>query len=198
MVLHRIALPFINAVFITACLLYLMFSLINVGEPELLAKAKVLKMNWVRVPDDKPPVTMNPKPKPNAEVELPPEVMQDKTVVEIDIQGEMNWVEPSFEFGGDGSVYVGDSQLVLALGYPPAYPQSLANRGVEGYVVVGFSVSASGQVYDPFIIESEPARIFDRSALTAIAKFKYKARVVNDKPVSTGGQRYLFRYELDR
>jgi len=174
-----------------------MFSLVNVEEPTLLTKSKMLKMNWVRLPDEEPPVTEQAKPEPPVKVDMPPEIPKEDITADIQPSGDTVWIEPRFERGTGALHKIADSQLVLALGYPPSYPQNQANRGVEGYVVVGFSVSASGQVYDSFIIESEPKGVFDRSALQAIAKFKYKARVVNDKPVSTDGQRYLFRYELN-
>ena len=84
------------------------------------------------------------------------------------------------------------------MGFPPEYPNVALRRGVEGYAIVGFSVSPAGEVVDPYIIESEPGTFFDRSALKAIKRFRYKAQLVNGKPVTTDGQRYMFRFELDK
>ena len=55
-----------------------------------------------------------------------------------------------------------------------------------------------GDVFDPFVIESEPKGVFDKAALEAIAKFKYKPRYEDDRAVSTAGQRYIFKFELDK
>ena len=57
--------------------------------------------------------------------------------------------------------------------------------------------NALGQVVDAFIIEAEPKGAFEKSALKAIAKFKYKPRYVEEKPVSTQGQSYIFRYTIE-
>jgi protein TonB len=94
----------------------------------------------------------------------------------------------------DGLPATANNQFILA----PAYPNTAINRGFDGYVIVGFRGSASGSVFDAFIIESEPSSIFDRSAMKAISKFKYKAKMVDGKPAAIAGQVYLFRYELDK
>jgi len=96
-----------------------------------------------------------------------------------------------------GSAIPIDNQLTIAIGFPPEYPSSALARGIEGYAIVGFSVSAVGSVVDPYILESEPNTIFDRASLKAISKFKYRARKVNDRPVSTDGQRYMFTFKLE-
>ncbi len=88
-------------------------------------------------------------------------------------------------------------ERVIAIAFPPEYPGLALRRGIQGYAVVGFSVSAAGSVVDPTILESEPNGVFDRASIKAISKFKYKARMVNGRPVSTNGQRYMFTYKLD-
>jgi protein TonB len=82
--------------------------------------------------------------------------------------------------------------------FPPEYPARALSDGIEGYAIVGFSVSAAGSVTDPTILESEPSSVFDRSSLKAISKFKYKVRKVNGRAVITDGQRYMFTFKLDQ
>ena len=90
-----------------------------------------------------------------------------------------------------------DNQLTLLMGYPPVYPNRALMSNIEGFVVVGFSVSQAGEVFDAYILESEPKGVFDRSSLQAIGKFRYRSQVVNGKPIATDGQRYMFTYEID-
>jgi protein TonB len=122
-----------------------------------------------------------------------------KTVEIFDI-GEIDtdfgdYFQPTAAVGGP--VLTIDNQLVIAIGFPPEYPNRALMRGIEGYAIVGFSVSAVGSVVAPYIVESEPNTVFDRSSLKAISKFKYKARMVNGRAVSTDGQRYMFTFKLD-
>ena len=195
--LNRLALPAINAFFITSALLYLMYSLIYIEEPRLQTKKGFSNLNWAQVPEDTPPKQLIAKPVKPVEPEVVPDLPKDKPIV---IAGPIKG-EPFAEYKAGGTrsqlPALSDSQLVLIFSSPPSYPATAASRGTQGYVVVGFSVDEAGGVFDPYILESEPTKVFDRAALRAILKFKYKARMVNGKNVSTDGQRYLFTYKLD-
>jgi protein TonB len=60
----------------------------------------------------------------------------------------------------------------------PMYPREAAIAGVEGWVQVEFTITEVGTVKDPRVINAEPARIFNREAIRAILKWKFKPRVV--------------------
>jgi protein TonB len=55
--------------------------------------------------------------------------------------------------------------------------------GKEGWVKVAFTITARGTVTDAVVVESKPRRLFNRSALTAIRKWRFKPQVVDGKPV---------------
>jgi len=93
------------------------------------------------------------KPK---EVELPPALPKVAKLTNDDPVGPTIW--PSYNppvVKGGGNLPI-DNQLVIAIGFPPEYPNGALTRGIEGYAVVGFSVSAAGSVFDSYILESEP------------------------------------------
>ena len=48
---------------------------------------------------------------------------------------------------------------------PASYPRKALRLAKEGYVIVEFDVSADGDVIDPFVLEGEPAGLFDRAAM---------------------------------
>jgi len=197
MVLHRVALPFINSLFITAVLFGFMYSLIYMEEPELLSSTTLPAIKISNIPDEVPldPIVGRiQKPK---EVELPPELPKAAKLTHDRAVAPTIWpVYSPPVVKGRGNLPI-DNQLVIAIGFPPEYPNRALTRGIEGYAVVGFSVSAAGSVFDPYILESEPKGVFDRASLKAIAKFKYRARKVNGRPVSTDGQRYMFTFKLE-
>ena len=70
----------------------------------------------------------------------------------------------------------------------PMYPRDAAMKGIEGWVKVEFTITAIGTVKDPRVIASDPPRIFNREALRAILKWKFKPRVVDgvavDRPAT--------------
>lgn len=196
-VLHRIALPSINAIFVTIGLLYAMFLLVNIVEPELAAAERFTPVEFVYVPEETNVRIKIVKPEPPKDIEIAPEVVVDSPIIERDVNINTQWTTNDVVAREITLNSINDSQLVLAIGFPPEYPQSAVTKGIEGYAVVGFSVDTSGAVYDAYIIESEPGNTFDRSALKAIMKFRYKAGMVNGKPIKTKGQRYMFSYKMD-
>ena len=50
---------------------------------------------------------------------------------------------------------------------------------------------------DPVVIDAKPPGIFDRAAIQAALKFKYKPKVVNGEPVEVAGVRNLIKFELE-
>ncbi len=79
----------------------------------------------------------------------------------------------------------------------PTYPERALLRGIEGHVLMEFTVTENGSVTNQNVLESEPLGIFDRVALEASSKFKYRPRIVDGSPVETEGVRYKFTFELE-
>ena len=80
----------------------------------------------------------------------------------------------------------------------PQYPRRALKKGIEGYVVLEFTVTTLGTVIDPLVIESKPKNIFDRAAINAAKKFKYKPKVVEGKAQQVTGVRNIIRFEMDK
>ncbi|RMF11621.1 MAG: energy transducer TonB, partial [Alphaproteobacteria bacterium] len=74
----------------------------------------------------------------------------------------------------------------------PQYPRRAAERGIEGYVVVELTVTELGTVKDVHVIEADPPGYFERAAIRAAQKFKYKPKVVNGQPIEVQGVKYIF------
>jgi protein TonB len=66
---------------------------------------------------------------------------------------------------------------------PAEYPTKAAAQGIEGYVIVRFTVTETGAVIDPEVLRSEPPRIFDRSAMRAVSGWKYQPKMQDGKAV---------------
>ena len=79
----------------------------------------------------------------------------------------------------------------------PVYPMTARNRGIEGYCLVEYTVTAAGTTRDAVVVEAEPSGIFDRVSIDAALKFKYRPRVVNGEPIEVRGVRNLFRYQWE-
>lgn len=84
---------------------------------------------------------------------------------------------------------------------PPRYPSVAMRRGVEGYAIVEFTITKSGSVRDPHIVGAfdsagKPTKLFDRAALNAALKFKYKPLIQNGKAAEQRGVRNKISFKL--
>jgi len=108
---------------------------------------------------------------------------------------------PDFDLALTGGPHLGgvasDSEIVPLVRVLPQYPPRAASQGIEGWVIVEFTISAAGTVKDPVIIESSPSSIFNRSMLRAIRKWKYKPKIVDGVPVERTGVRVRQNFLLE-
>jgi protein TonB len=87
---------------------------------------------------------------------------------------------PIFKKPGD-MMTDGDATPIVQV--PPQYPLIAARQGIEGWVKLSFSIDKTGSVTNVQILESSPARMFDRAAKKALKKWRYKAKFVDGAPV---------------
>ena len=81
----------------------------------------------------------------------------------------------------------------------PVYPRVAADEGIEGWVQVKFTVAADGSVPENSIsvVDAEPADVFNRSAMNAAAKFRFRPRMSGGEAVDVPNVQYVFRYKLE-
>ena len=84
-----------------------------------------------------------------------------------------------------------------ASGEMEQFVRSAIDRGIEGYVIVEFTVTKTGAVKDPVVVEYHPSTIFNKAALAAALKFKYKPRIVNGEPIEVRGVLNKINFELE-
>ncbi len=89
--------------------------------------------------------------------------------------------------GGDG-MFIGnfgtvdktaEGEAIPIVRIQPVYPRDAQMKGQSGWVKVEFTITPDGSVRDPRVLDAEPARVFNREALRAILKWKFKPRVVD-------------------
>lgn len=89
---------------------------------------------------------------------------------------------------GTGTISTDVTPLVRI---PPRYPMRAANRRIEGWVKVEFTITKAGEVTDAVVIESHPSDIFNREALAAVKRWKFKPKVVDGKTYEQRAQQTL-------
>ncbi len=91
----------------------------------------------------------------------------------------------------------GNSGVVVLSRPKPTYPSKAMRSGKEGWVKVSFTITEQGTVKNPKVVAAKPRRIFDRSALQAIRKWRFKPKTVAGKPVRTKATQ-LIEFNLAR
>jgi len=56
----------------------------------------------------------------------------------------------------------------------PAYPFGALSRGVEGSVLLEYTVDERGRVVSPRVLEATPPGVFERAALRALSRWRYE------------------------
>ena len=89
-----------------------------------------------------------------------------------------------------------DGPLIAIVRVSPTYPGPAQAQGLEGWVDVRFDVMTNGQVVNIDVIGSSH-RVFEKPAIRAAQKFRFRAPVVNGVPQVAHDVDYRFRFEID-
>lgn len=80
----------------------------------------------------------------------------------------------------------------------PHYPIEASQNGKEGYVVVGFDITAEGTVSNVRVLDANPKRVFDKAALSAVQNWKYKPKFDAGKAVPQLNQQVQLDFKLEQ
>ena len=75
----------------------------------------------------------------------------------------------------------------------PIYPERALRRGIEGYVVVEFTIDERGRVVEPQVRESSPKHMFDKATLRALKQYQYTRLPSNSAQVHGVQNRFVFQ-----
>lgn len=91
-----------------------------------------------------------------------------------------------------------DRDVIPLVRINPDYPQRALSRGIEGWVLVQFTITAAGTVKDAKIVDSDPKNIFDDSALRAIARWRYNPKILDGVAVERVGVQTKITFQLEK
>ena len=80
---------------------------------------------------------------------------------------------------------------------PPFYPDRLAQRGIEGWVVFQFDIDTTGKPINIDVLESSPKGAFDNAGLKAIKQWEFEPMIVNGVPALQMDKEYQITFQLD-
>lgn len=185
---------------ITLSLFYFMQALIKTGA------TLEQNPNIVRIVDaTMPEIVMEvirevERPQPIQEVEQAPpppdrNINMDNST-SMNIARESVNIDTGLSIDGFG-LGVSDGEMLPLVNIQPQYPTRAAQRGIEGWAQVAFTVTDSGGVRDVVVVDAEPRGMFDQASIRAAERFRFQPRVVNGVAVEVPNVQYVFRFRLE-
>ena len=184
-----------------------MVLLVSTGDQGDVVKGR--KIGDVIMPDREIETIMNEEVEPPEEPEVaPPDIAPpqlDVTPIAVSASG----TKPDINFNqGSGSLFR-DGDYIPLFKVQPVYPRRAQERGIEGYVIVAFTITESGTIEDPYVIEGKcrsqnnrdgdynDCRMFNSATLRAALKLKYKPTVRDGKTVAVEDVPHKYTFELE-
>ncbi len=198
----RIAFSTVPAVLVALALYFLMMSLISTANHALNDDRDRYQLDFVRLKQEESVKTKDRKPEKPPQPKKPPQDMVkpeldapsiEQNAVSIAATPIDNSLDISTGFGLGGA----DGDLLPIVKVQPIYPRRALSRGIEGYVILEFTVTKNGSVRDPVVVEANPTRIFNSAAIKAAMKFKYKPRIVDGEAVEVAGVQNKLTFNIE-
>jgi protein TonB len=187
----RVPIAALVAVGVTFGLFLFMYTLISSGGDQRAELDAISGIHFgpVEIPDEimtrsrrKPK-----KPPPPKEPPPPPKMQISKMDQQVQNMPQMDIPDLDVPMVGGAGMFIGNFQqvdqsaegdIIPVVVIRPMYPREAAITGTQGWVKVEFTITEVGTVKNPRVIDAKPPRIFNREAIRAILKWKFKPRVV--------------------
>lgn len=183
---------------VTFGLLFVMQLLIATGRGALTEATSFRVTDFVRVERSEVIESKRDQPEKPPEPEQPPEMPAPNQADNFDNSMSVSMAAPAMDanlsIGGVG-FGISDGEYLPIVKVAPVYPNRALTRGLEGYVIVEFTVTPQGTTRDAVVIESTSS-LFERAAVDAALKFKYKPRVIDGQAVEVPGVRNKISFEI--
>ncbi len=188
----RVFLASLLALFVTFALFLFMHQLISSGRGDRVGLEAIAGIHFgpIDIPDEissksrikpkKPPPPRDPPP--------PPKMQLSSVNLQLRNVPVMNIPVLDLPLSGGTGMFLGNFQqvdqtaegdIIPIVVIRPIYPGDAAISGIEGWVKIEFTITEAGTVKNPKVVDARPARVFNRAAILAILKWKFKPRIVD-------------------
>ena len=195
------------APFIALSLFIFMVLLVSTGDEGEVVKGR--KIGDVIMPDREIETIMTEEVEPPEEPEVAPPDIAPPQLDVTPIAVSASAPKPEINFNQGTGALFRDGDYIPLFKVQPVYPRRAQERGIEGYVIVAFTITESGTIENPYIIEGKcrsqnnrggdynDCTMFNSATLRAAQKLKYKPTVRDGKTVAVEDVLRSFTFELE-
>ena len=117
---------------------------------------------------------------------------------------------PEINFSQGTGALFRDGDYIPLFKVQPIYPRRAKERNMEGYVIVAFTITESGTIEEPYVIEGmcrsaanregsfRECTMFNSATIRAASKLKYKPTVRDGRAVAVSDVPHKFSFELEQ
>ena len=131
------------------------------------------------------------------EEEPPPETMPPEFDMTPPAEVDSSAARPNLGFKGKKAGVFADGSYVPIFQVPPVYPRRALERGIEGCVMLKFTVTKVGSTRDPSVEWAVPPGIFDRAAMRSALKYKYKPQIRDGEAIEVPNVRTVVIFKIE-
>ena len=178
---------------LTVSIFFIMQWLIDVGDVELDNTS--IKIADVTMPERELELLMDME-RPQEE-EPPPETKPPEIDMTPPAEVDSSAARPNLGFKGKKAGVFADGSYVPIFQVPPVYPRRALERGIEGCVMLKFTVTKVGSTRDPSVEWAVPPGIFDRAAMRSALKYKYKPQIRDGEAIEVPNVRTVVIFKIE-
>jgi protein TonB len=184
-----------------------MVILISTGDAGDITKAR--KIGDVIMPEREIETLLTDEVEPPEEPEIAPPDIAPPQLDTQPIAISANTSKPQINFNQGSGTLFRDGEYIPLFKVQPVYPRRAQERGIEGYVIVAFTITESGTIQDPYVIEGKcrsvgnrdgnynDCSLFNSATIRAASKLKYRPTIRDGKAVAVEDVPHKFTFELD-
>lgn len=203
----RFPIAFLLGLVVTSSLFAALWALINVHFKAHSIKATRIEFTRLHHDSEVASIKHEEKPKFEKPSEMPvtPQIAQASfsntgAMVTASFRVSAPSINAGASVGGNltQGINVGgiDQDAIPLVRINPDYPPRAQSRGIQGWVLVQFTITAAGTVRSAVALDAEPHGYFEDAAIAAISRWKYEPKVENGVAVERRGVQVKLSFKL--
>ena len=197
----RLLMVVFPAAIVTFSLQMVMVSLIQFADRRL-DESTTVKLPEIAMPEVeiKTQRQMEKPEKPQLDDTPPPDVPEQAFDnidgnAQIGALGGVDQLVAKLDLSMGAGLSASDGEYLPIVKVAPQYPRRALKRGLEGDVVLEYTVTKQGSVRNPKVLQSTDS-VFNQAAIDSALRYKYKPRVINGEAQEVPAVRTRIKFRM--